>query len=90
MPRGWSNSMCIRVVADFRNRDVAAGGQGARRLPAFHAAAFADPAEHRVIVNIGGIANLTVLPRSGNVLGFDSGPGNRLLDLWAEQHPESL
>ncbi|HLX80537.1 MAG TPA: anhydro-N-acetylmuramic acid kinase [Burkholderiales bacterium] len=76
----------IRVAADFRSRDVAAGGQGAPLAPAFHAAVFADPAEDRVVVNIGGIANLTFLPRSGNVSGFDSGPGNCLLDLWAGQH----
>jgi anhydro-N-acetylmuramic acid kinase len=76
----------IRVVADFRSRDVAAGGQGAPLAPAFHAAVFADPAEDRVAINLGGIANLSFLPRSGDVLGFDSGPGNCLLDLWASQH----
>ena len=76
----------IRVVADFRSRDVAAGGQGAPLAPAFHAAVFADPAENRVAINIGGIANLTFLPRDGNVIGFDSGPGNCLLDLWASKH----
>jgi len=72
-----------RVVADFRSRDVAAGGQGAPLVPAFHAAVFADPVEERIVLNLGGIANLTLLPRSGPVLGFDSGPGNCLLDLWA-------
>jgi anhydro-N-acetylmuramic acid kinase len=76
----------IRVVADFRSRDVAAGGQGAPLAPAFHAAVFADPAEDRAVLNLGGIANLTFLPRSGAVTGFDSGPGNCLLDLWAAQH----
>jgi anhydro-N-acetylmuramic acid kinase len=76
----------IRVVADFRSRDVAAGGQGAPLAPAFHAAVFADPAEDRVALNLGGIANLSFLPRDGAIIGFDSGPGNCLLDLWAAQH----
>jgi len=76
----------IRVVADFRSRDVAAGGQGAPLAPAFHAAVFALAAEDRVVLNLGGIANLSFLPRQGNVTGFDSGPGNCLLDLWAARH----
>ena len=76
----------IRVVADFRSREVAAGGQGAPLAPAFHAALFADPAEDRVTINLGGIANLTFLNSDGNVSGFDSGPGNCLLDLWASRH----
>jgi len=76
----------IRVVADFRSRDIAAGGQGAPLAPAFHAAMFADAGEDRVALNLGGIANLTFLPRSGGVIGFDSGPGNCLLDLWATRH----
>jgi anhydro-N-acetylmuramic acid kinase len=76
----------IRVMADFRSRDVAAGGQGAPLAPAFHAAVFGDPEEDRAAINLGGIANLSFLPRSGDVIGFDSGPGNCLLDLWALQH----
>jgi anhydro-N-acetylmuramic acid kinase len=76
----------ISVVCDLRSRDVAAGGQGAPLVPAFHAAVFADAARHRVIANIGGIANVTDLPRDGVVRGFDTGPGNVLLDAWAEQH----
>jgi len=76
----------IRVVADFRNRDLAAGGQGAPLVPAFHAAAFRSESVHRAVVNIGGIANLTDLPQSGAVLGFDTGPGNMLLDAWAGAH----
>ena len=76
----------IRVVADFRSRDVAAGGQGAPLAPAFHAAVFADASEDRVALNLGGIANLSFLPRSGAVTGFDSGPGNCLLDLWSQRH----
>lgn len=73
----------ICVVADFRSRDVAAGGQGAPLVPAFHAMVFADAAEDRVAINLGGIANLSILPGHGGVTGFDSGPGNCLLDSWA-------
>lgn len=76
----------ISCVTDFRNRDIAAGGEGAPLVPAFHAAMLATPDEHRVIVNIGGIANLTNLPRSGEVSGFDCGPGNLLMDAWAARH----
>ncbi len=76
----------IRVVADFRSRDVAAGGQGAPLVPAFHAGVFGSQDEDRVVLNLGGIANLTFLPRGGAVSGFDCGPGNCLLDLWAERH----
>ncbi len=76
----------ITVVADFRSRDIAAGGQGAPLVPAFHQAAFAHPHHNRVIINIGGIANLSYLPSQQEVLGFDSGPGNMLMDAWAEQH----
>ncbi len=77
----------LTVVADFRARDVAAGGEGAPLVPAFHAALFARPGRHRAIVNIGGIANLTELPPAGAaVRGFDTGPGNVFLDLWCMQH----
>ena len=76
----------VAVVADFRSRDVAAGGQGAPLVPAFHAAVFGHRSEHRVVVNIGGIANVTRLPPAGPVSGFDCGPGNCLLDLWAQKH----
>lgn len=75
----------ISVVADFRSRDIAAGGEGAPLVPAFHAACFRDSKRHRVIVNIGGIANLTDLPADGPVTGFDTGPGNLLLDAWARE-----
>ena len=76
----------IAVVADFRRRDVALGGQGAPLLPAFHQVAFAGPSEERVVANIGGIANITLLPPRGEVRGFDTGPGNVLMDLWSREH----
>jgi anhydro-N-acetylmuramic acid kinase len=76
----------IDTVADFRRRDVAAGGQGAPLVPAFHASVFSDANEERAILNIGGIANLTLLPHSGKVRGFDTGPGNGLMDAWCFQH----
>ncbi|HEY5636278.1 MAG TPA: anhydro-N-acetylmuramic acid kinase [Burkholderiales bacterium] len=72
----------IAVVADFRSRDIAAGGQGAPLVPAFHAATFGHPSEPRVVVNLGGIANLSVLSAGQPVIGFDTGPGNGLMDLW--------
>lgn len=73
----------ITVVADFRRRDMAAGGQGAPLVPAFHQAVFHDPKCNRVILNIGGIANITILPADGRVSGgFDTGPGNCLMDRW--------
>jgi anhydro-N-acetylmuramic acid kinase len=75
-----------RVVADFRSRDVAAGGQGAPLAPAFHAVMFASTDEDRVVLNLGGMANVTWLAPSGAVTGFDTGPGNCLMDLWAQQH----
>ncbi|MGJ0490350.1 anhydro-N-acetylmuramic acid kinase [Methylobacter sp.] len=78
----------ITTVADFRRRDIAANGQGAPLVPAFHEAVFNHRTEHRCIVNIGGIANITVLPahQSSKVTGFDTGPGNTLMDLWINQH----
>ena len=78
----------IVTVADFRRRDMAAGGQGAPLAPAFHAAFLRHSEEARVIVNIGGMANITVLPASPEhlVKGFDTGPGNVLLDAWAKCH----
>ena len=76
----------LPVVADFRSRDIAAGGQGAPLVPAFHAAAFGVPNRHRVILNIGDIANLTDLAPGRPVGGFDCGPGNLLMDGWTERH----
>jgi anhydro-N-acetylmuramic acid kinase len=76
----------IDVVCDFRSRDVAAGGQGAPLVPAFHAACFGAPGRHRAVLNLGGIANLTLLPAQGPVLGFDTGPANVLMDGWCSRH----
>lgn len=76
----------IDVIADFRSRDVAAGGQGAPITPAFHRAYFGAPGRNRIVLNIGGIANATILPADGQALGFDTGPGNVLMDLWAMRH----
>lgn len=78
----------ITTVADFRRRDVAAGGNGAPLVPAFHEAVFRSSHTDRVVVNIGGMANITILPANPGepVRGFDTGPGNVLLDAWHERH----
>ena len=76
----------IDVVADFRRADVAAGGQGAPLLPAVHAILLGKPGHTRVVLNLGGIANITVLSANGDVLGFDTGPANGLLDAWCLRH----
>lgn len=79
----------ITTIADFRRRDMAAGGQGAPLVPAFHQSVFRHDGQYRAILNIGGIANLTLLPPascSEPVLGFDSGPGNTLMDRWIQRH----
>jgi anhydro-N-acetylmuramic acid kinase len=76
----------IDVIADFRSRDVAAGGQGAPLVPAFHATVFGAKNETRVVCNLGGISNITILAANGAVRGFDCGPANALLDEWAHRH----
>ena len=76
----------IAVVADLRSRDVAAGGQGAPLVPAFHRAVFGRADETLAVLNIGGIANLTALHADGRTVGFDCGPGNILMDLWCRRH----
>ena len=76
----------IDVIADFRSRDIAAGGQGAPLVPAFHQAIFGKPGQSRVVANIGGIANISVLHGDGRVTGFDTGPGNVLMDIWVNRH----
>ena len=76
----------VRVVADFRRRDVAAGGHGAPLLPGLHAALLHAGREDRAVLNLGGIANLTLLPARGEVRGFDTGPANGLMDAWCLRH----
>lgn len=76
----------IATVADFRRRDVAAGGHGAPLMPAFHAAMWHSAAEDRAVLNLGGIGNFTLLPQQGPVRGFDTGPANALLDAWCARH----
>jgi anhydro-N-acetylmuramic acid kinase len=78
----------ITTVCDFRRRDIAKGGQGAPLTPAFHQAMFRSPDHDRIVLNIGGIANITILPcdLKQNIQGFDTGPGNTLLDAWVNKH----
>ena len=76
----------IDVVCDFRSRDIAAGGQGAPLVPGFHAAVFGVRGLPQAILNLGGIANITLLDGAGGVRGFDCGPGNALLDIWCQKH----
>jgi anhydro-N-acetylmuramic acid kinase len=76
----------ITVVSDFRSRDIAAGGQGAPLVPAFHDHVLRHPDIHRVIVNIGGISNITDLTPGKPTTGFDCGPGNLLMDAWCKRH----
>jgi anhydro-N-acetylmuramic acid kinase len=75
----------IDVIADFRSRDLAAGGHGAPLVPAFHAQQFASD-KNTAVLNLGGIANLTILPQNGAVTGFDCGPGNMLMDAWIAKY----
>ncbi|MFT5521787.1 MAG: anhydro-N-acetylmuramic acid kinase [Enterobacterales bacterium] len=76
----------ITTVTDFRNRDMAAGGQGAPLVPAFHFELFKDKSKDRLIINIGGIANCTWIPTSGDIIGYDIGPGNTLMDCWIKKY----
>lgn len=81
----------ITTIADFRSRDVAAGGQGAPLVPAFHANLLSHDSKNRVILNIGGIANITLLPHLSSDLvasGYDTGPGNGLIDAWMSSHSD--
>lgn len=78
----------IRTVADFRSMDVAAGGQGAPLAPLLHQDVFYSATADRVVVNIGGISNITCLPASGKNLAFDTGPGNVLMDYWIGKHQQ--
>jgi anhydro-N-acetylmuramic acid kinase len=76
----------IDTVADFRRADIAAGGQGAPLVPAFHATVLRRPGAVRVVLNLGGIANITVLDGGGHITGFDTGPANGLMDAWCLRH----
>jgi anhydro-N-acetylmuramic acid kinase len=76
----------IDVIADFRSRDIAAGGQGAPLVPAFHDAIFSKSGEIRVVANIGGISNISILQDGAPIVGFDTGPGNVLMDAWITRH----
>jgi anhydro-N-acetylmuramic acid kinase len=88
-PNRIAEATGVVTVADFRRRDIAAGGQGAPLVPAFHQALFHDRSVSRAILNIGGMANLTLLPKEGDAItGFDTGPGNVLLDSWYGKHRE--
>jgi anhydro-N-acetylmuramic acid kinase len=83
----------VTTIADFRRRDMAAGGQGAPLVPAFHRAVFSDATRIRAVINIGGIANITWLPATGQpdhfTHGFDTGPGNTLMDTWIQRHKQA-
>ncbi len=85
-PNTIAENCAITTVADFRRRDIAANGQGAPLVPLFHRAAFSRPGTTRAIVNIGGMSNVSLLAADGTLLGFDTGPGNVLLDAWINQH----
>jgi anhydro-N-acetylmuramic acid kinase len=85
-PNIIAEQLGIDVVADFRRRDLAAGGEGAPLMPVFHAAAFGSEGQLCAVANIGGIANITLVAPDGGVTGFDTGPGNCLLDAWARRH----
>lgn len=81
----------LAVICDFRRKDIAAGGQGAPLVPAFHEAMFRSPTVDRTILNLGGIANITLLPASpsNNLRGYDTGPANMLLDGWVQRHRQT-
>jgi len=85
-PSSIAHQTGIDVVADFRRRDIAAGGQGAPLAPAFHLAYFETVNQATAVVNIGGMANVTLLPGDGSASGYDTGPGNVLMDGWAQRH----
>ncbi len=91
-PARLAEACGIAVVSDFRSRDIAAGGQGAPLVPAFHDALFRRPGVHRVVLNLGGMSNVTDLPADPTavVRGWDCGPGNVLLDGWIARHRDAL
>ena len=83
-----ADSTGIRTIANFRSADIAAGGQGAPLAPFFHEWLFRAPGETRCVLNIGGVANVTVLADSQDTIGFDTGPGNSLMDAWIRKHQD--
>ena len=85
-PHRIAEATGILTIADFRRADLAAGGQGAPLAPLIHQALLSSAEENRAVVNLGGIANITVLPARGGVSGFDTGPANCFLDLWYRRH----
>lgn len=85
-PSRLAERVGLPVIADLRSRDVAAGGQGAPLVPAFHRAVFGRPGDDVAVLNLGGIGNLSLLAGDGRTTGFDTGPGNALLDHWCERH----
>jgi anhydro-N-acetylmuramic acid kinase len=85
-PQLIANGTNIRTVADFRNADILAGGQGAPLAPIFHEWLFRVPDKTRCVLNIGGVANVTVLAGQRDTIGFDTGPGNSLMDAWIRKH----
>jgi anhydro-N-acetylmuramic acid kinase len=85
-PQLIANGTNVRTVADFRSADIAAGGQGAPLAPVFHEWLFRAPGKTRCVLNVGGVANLTVLADQHDTIGFDTGPGNSLMDAWIRKH----
>lgn len=85
-PQLIANGTGIRTIADFRSADIAAGGQGAPLAPIFHEWLFRAPGKTRCVLNIGGVANLTLLADNLDTIGFDTGPGNSLMDAWIRKH----
>lgn len=87
-PNNIAQRTGIRTVADFRQKDIAAGGQGAPLAPLLHREVFQDESKERAVINIGGIGNVTILPTNGAALAFDTGPGNVLMDYWIGKHKD--
>jgi anhydro-N-acetylmuramic acid kinase len=88
-PQLIANGTNVRTVADFRSADIAAGGQGAPLAPVFHEWLFRTPGKTRCVLNVGGVANLTVLADQHDTIGFDTGPGNSLMDAWIRKHRDA-
>lgn len=86
-PQLMSNKLDMKIIGDFRQDDIEAGGQGAPLSPLFHREVFKDKEEKRIIINIGGITNISILNES-KLVGFDTGPGNCLLDAWAKENEQ--